>query len=136
MSKKSVRRLTTPIGLAVLATLSMTGTAAASDWEWSVTPYAWASDVSADISINDRQVADQEIDFSDLAEDLDLTAQGHFEGRKGRHGVMLDLFYVHLADDAQRFALPTPLPGEALVDGDLKLTILDVGGVFNPRGDG
>ena len=114
----------------------MTSAAAASDWEWSVTPYAWGTGVSADVSINDRNVANQEIDFKDLAEDLELTAQGHFEGRNGRHGVMLDIFYVHLADDAQSFPLPAPLPGEALVDGDLKLTILDVGGVFNPRGDG
>ena len=136
MARKSIRQLITLPGLAVLITLSMTGAAAASDWEWSVTPYAWATDVNADISINDRQVADQKIDFTDLAEELEWTAQGHVEGRKGRHGVMLDLFYINLADDAQRFPLPAPLPGEALVDGELKLTILDVGGVFNPRGDG
>lgn len=136
MSRKSVRQLFILSGITALTTLSMTGAAAASDWEWSVTPYVWATDVSADVSINDRQAADAEIDFSDLAEDLEWAAQGHFEGRKGRHGVMLDLFYVHLADEDQRFPLPAPLPGEALVDGDLKLTILDVGGVFNPRGDG
>lgn len=136
MSIKSVHQLMTSLGFTVLITLSMTGAAAASDWEWSVTPYAWATDVSADISINDRNAADQEIDFSDLAEDLELTSQLHFEGRRGRHGALVDLFYIHLADDEQRFALPAPLAGEAIADGDLKLTILDIGGVFNPRGDG
>ena len=50
--------------------------------------------------------------------------------------MLLDVFYVNLADDGKRVALPAPLAGEAIVDGDLKLTILDVGGIFNPRGDG
>jgi hypothetical protein len=136
MSGKSVRHAFILSGITILSTLSLTGAAMASDWEWSVTPYAWATDVSADISINDRQVANQEIDFSDLAEDLEWTAQGHVEGRKGRHGVMADLFYVHLAEDGMSIPLPAPVPLQALADGDLKLTILDVGGVFNPRGDG
>jgi len=129
MSKQS-------LGFTLLAALSLAGTAQASDWKWSVTPYVWATDVGADVSIDDRQVADMEIDFEDLADDLEIAAQGHVEGLRGRHGVMLDAFYIHLADDAQRFALPAPLAGEALAGGDLTLTILDLGGVFNPRGDG
>src|SRR5262245_44985658 len=124
------------IGFALLITLATTGAAAASDWQWSVTPYAWATDVGADVSINDRQVADVTIDFDDLAEDLSFTTQGHVEGLRGRHGVMLDVYYVHLADDDKRFALPAPLAGEAVAGGDLTLTIVDVGGIFNPRGDG
>jgi hypothetical protein len=126
----------TPLGLALAITFSITQAAAASDWAWSLTPYAWATDVQADISINDRQVADRRIDFGDLVDDLDYSEQGHFEGRHGRNGFLIDLFYVHLADDDKRVALPAPLAGEAIAQGDLKLTILDVGGVFNPRGDG
>ena len=126
----------TTIGLTLLAAVSLSNAAGASDWEWSFTPYLWATNVGADVSINDRQVTDMEIDFSDLADDLELTAQGHLEGRRGRHGVMLDVFYVHLADDDKRFGLPAPLAGEALAGGDLTLTVVDVGGVFNPRGDG
>jgi hypothetical protein len=136
MSIKSVRQWILLLGFAVLIPLSMTRAAAASDWKWSVTPYVWATDVSTDVSIDDRRVADMEIDFDDLAEDLELAAQGHIEGLHGRHGVMLDLFNVHLADDDKRFGLPAPLAGRASVDGDLTLTILDLGGVFNPRGDG
>ena len=135
MTRKSVCQRITLLSFAVVATVSTTGAAAASDCTWSVTPYVWATNVGADVAIDDRNVADQEIDFTDLAEDLELTFQGHVEGRRGRHGVMLDVFYVNLADDAQSFALPAPLP-EALVDGELELTVVDVGGVFNPRGDG
>lgn len=124
------------MGFALLAVVSLSGAAGASDWEWNVTPYLWATDVGADVSINDRQVADMEIGFDDLADDLELTAQGHIEGRRGRHGVMLDVFYVHLAGDDKRFALPPPLAGEATAEGDLTLTIINAGGVFNPRGDG
>ena len=121
-------------GIVLISSLSLTGAASASDWTWNVTPYAWATDVVADISINDRQVADQTIGFSDLAEELSFTTQGRVEARRGRHGVMLDAFYIHLEDDGQRFGLP--IGGEAIADGDLALTILDLGGVFNPRGDG
>lgn len=136
MLRKPGFKLMTTTVLALLAAVSLSRTAAASDWEWSFTPYIWATNVGADVSINDRQAADKEIDFSDLAEDLEFAAQGHLEGRRGRHGAMLDVFYVHLADDDKSFALPAPLAGEALVDGDLTLTIVDLGGVFNPRGDG
>ncbi|MES1243256.1 MAG: hypothetical protein ABUT39_16715 [Acidobacteriota bacterium] len=134
--KASTRKIMAPFGAALFIAVSTTGSAAAGDWTWTATPYVWATDVGADVSINDRQVADKTIDFSDLAEDLSLAAQGHMEGRNGRHGVLLDLFYVHLADDDKRFPLPAPLAGEAIADGDLTLTILDAGGIWNPRGDG
>ena len=35
-----------------------------------------------------------------------------------------------------RLNFPAPLAGEALASGDLTLTVVDLGGVFNPRGDG
>jgi len=136
MSRKSISKLMKPFGIAAFTAFALAGAAGASDWKWSLTPYAWATDVTADVSINDRQVADKEIDFSDLADDLSFTTQGHVEGQKGRHGVMLDVFYVHLADDDKSFALPAPLAGEAIAGGDLTLTIVDIGGVFNPRGNG
>ena len=110
------------------------GAASASDWTWNVTPYAWATDVGADVSINDRQVADQAVGFSDLAEDLSFTAQGRIEARRGRHGVILDAFHVDLEDEGQRFGLP--VGGEAIAGGGLELTIVDLGGVFNPSGTG
>jgi hypothetical protein len=131
-----LRKLTTTASLALLAAALTSDAAGASDWEWSITPYLWGTDVSADVSINDRNVANMEIDFDDLAEDLEITTQGHVEGRRGRHGVMLDVFYVHLADDDKSFPLPAPLPGQATAGGDLTLTIADLGGVFNPHGDG
>jgi hypothetical protein len=136
MSSKANHKLMTTTGIALIAAASFAGAAGASDWEWSVTPYVWATDVSADVSINDRNVANMDIDFSDLAKDLTFATQGHVEGRRGRNGVMLDVFYVHLADDDKSFPLPPPLAGQASVDGDLTLTIVDVGGVFNPSGTG
>ncbi|HXU33925.1 MAG TPA: hypothetical protein VN851_25415 [Thermoanaerobaculia bacterium] len=132
----SIPRSITPFAIALLAGLSMGKTAHASDWQWSVTPYAWATDVNTDVSINDRQLGEREVEFSDLVDDLDFTAQLHVEGQRGKNGVLFDVFNVQLADDEKRIALPAPLSGEALADGDVKLTILDLGGIFNPRGDG
>ena len=113
MSRNSAHQAIALPGFAVLITLSMAHAAAASDWEWSFTPYAWATNVSADVSINDRQAADEEIDFSDLAEDLELTAQGHFEGRNGRHGVAFTRFGQVNLRNARHADDPRPLDEES-----------------------
>ena len=114
---KSISRLTILFGFVLFTTLSSTRAAVASDWEWSITPYAWATDVKADVSINDRQVADQTIDASDLFDAMDFTSQLHIEGRRDRNGLLLDLFYVDLSDDDKRVALPAHLVGLRIEGG-------------------
>jgi len=136
MLTKTIRTFVAPLGFALLAVLFTSAAASASDWTWSITPYVWGTNVTTDVSVNDRAIASKDIDFSDLVDVLDLSFQGHVEGQRGKNGVMLDVFYVHLADDDKRFALPPPLAGEAIANGDLKLTIAELGGLYNPRGDG
>jgi hypothetical protein len=49
---------------------------------------------------------------------------------------MIDLYYADLGDDDRRFTLPGPAEGTLVAKGDLEMTILEGGGLFNPRGDG
>jgi hypothetical protein len=123
--------------LAVIAALALGGAADASaaDWKFNLTPYAWTTDVGVDARLGDRELVDHTIAFTDLLKDLDTVAQVRFEGAKGSHGFMVDLFDVRLSQDGQSLTVPTT--GQAArVDSKMGMTILEVGGTFDPRGDG
>ncbi len=128
-------RITRPSVLAAALLLCGASQAGAGDWKWSVTPYAWATDVGVDVKLDDRQVVDQEIAFEDLLEDLEAVAQVHVEAQRGSHGVMLDLFDVQLAEDGSRVALPVAAGAEAVLSSEIGMTILELGGIYDPRGD-
>lgn len=121
--------------LAVIGALGFSGAAEAQGWHWSFTPYMWASEIGTDVSINDREVLEREVDLKDLIDSLDFVVQAHLEGQRGRHGLLFDLTYVDLGDDDHRFPVGNA-GGEVVIKGDLEMTILEAGGIFNPRGDG
>lgn len=108
--------------------------ALASDWKWSVTPYAWATDVGADVQVEDRQVVDETIPVQDLMEDLDTIAQVRAEAQRGSFGLFFDLFDVNLSDDAQTVTLPAGA-GELTLAPEMGMTILEVGAFYDPNGD-
>jgi hypothetical protein len=123
-----------PAAVAAVAALAGSGIATAQDWRWSFTPYAWAAEVGADVSVNDHEVLEREADLADVLDSLDFIAQAHVEGQNGRHGLFFDGSYFDLGDDDHRFDLAGG--GEVVIKGDLEMTILEAGGLFNPRGDG
>jgi len=120
----------------LFTTLLLCGAAAAgaSDWKWSITPYAWATNVGVDVSIDNRQVLDKEIEFADLLEDLDTVTQVHVEAQRGAHGVMFDLFDVQLSEDDSRVSIPAA-GADATLSSEIGMTIFELGGIYNPRGD-
>jgi hypothetical protein len=126
---------TSKLALAAVAIAASTGTpVTASDWRWSVTPYVWATDVGVDVAIADRTVIDEEIPIGELLEDLETIAQVRLEAQRGAHGLFLDLFDVTLAEDAAELALPGG-QGTALVTPEMGMTLLELGGLYDPRGD-
>lgn len=78
------------------------GTAFSSGWTYEASPYLWFAGVKGETRIG-RRLPAVEVDasFSDLASDLDLGLMGAFEARKGRWGVLFDLFYIKLSADAE-----------------------------------
>lgn len=88
-----------------------------------------------DVSVNDRQVVNTTIDIRDLVEDIDLTLQVHGEAYRGMHGLLLDAFYVKLSDDAKTFPIPAVPGGTVVLTPELAMTILEVGGILDPKGD-
>lgn len=130
----------TSIGSVTLATaLTLLGLgsdpAEASGWRWSVTPYGWATDVGVGATLRGRTVVDEEISVGDLLEDVETLVQVRIEGQKGPFGVSLDVFDVTLADAVNDLALPNGA-GTADLDADMGMTIIDLAGFLDPKGDG
>ena len=125
-------------GLAIFflfTALCMSGSAVADDWRWEISPYLWAADLGIDVSIRDTQVVDTEITFDELLEGIELAGQVHVEAQKGRHGALLDVFLVQLADE-QDVDLPAGLPATAArFDSETTMAIVDLAGLYDPGGE-
>lgn len=133
-SRRFTRRFIATCAMASATALQLAaGAAHASDWKWTVTPYAWATDVGVRVEVEDRAVVDETISIADLMEDLDTIAQVRLEAQKGAHGVYLDLFDVTLSDDATTVTLPRG--GTATFSPQMGMTIAELAGLFDPRGD-
>lgn len=120
--------------LPVLATLVLGGSANAAGWMWSFTPYAWLAGAHNDFTVKDQEISSSDTTFHDLTLKIDVGAQGHFEGQSGRNGFFVDGTYVNLSSDDERFVVNGSR--SANFRTDLKLTMLDLAGVYNPSEDG
>jgi hypothetical protein len=116
--------------------LAASGSAAADEWKYSVTPYVWATDVGIGVALRDRSLVDETIPFEDLLKDLESAAMLRAEATRGAHGMAIDLFDVTLADDTGRVAMPGSSGAEVALDAEIGLSLFDVEGIYDPRGDG
>lgn len=121
---------------ALLIALAASGPAAAEEWDFSVTPYVWATDVGMDFAVRDRTLVDATIPFEDLLEDLESAVILRADAMRGAHGVAIDLFDVTVADDGARMPLPDGSGRELALDAEVGMTLFDVTGVYDPAGDG
>jgi hypothetical protein len=97
--------------------------AAADEWEYEFTPYAWITDIDVTIGIEDRTLPESTIDFDDLLDIIDAAWMSYFEARKGRWGFSNEIIYMKLAADSSttivgdRRGIPVQLTGELEFDG-------------------
>ena len=126
-------RFSTLTGVASLALTLSAGTANAG-WHFNLMPYAWATGIGVDASLDGRQVVSKDIPVSDLIEDLDTIFQMRVEAMNGPFGAVVDLFDVNLSDAASGVALPQGA-GTADIASDIGMTILDIAGTYDPKGD-
>lgn len=125
------------LALAALTLTSLGGVSLAQGerWRTTVTPYLWATDVGVDVELDGGSIVDATIPVEDLLEDVDVTFQGHVELMRGAHGLALEVFHVAMSDSASGFDLPQGA-GTGSLDWSMDLTLADVAGVYDPRGDG
>lgn len=104
------------------------GDLAGDGWRWSVTPYLWGTDISADVRFRDGQEVGGEIGFDDILDDLEFAGQVHFEGRRGTWGMFVDATYLALGDQSTH--------GPISADTDIDTGIYELAGTFTPGGEG
>jgi hypothetical protein len=68
-------------------------------WELSVTPYLWATALKGDAGIG-RTRADVDASFSDILDNLNGALMLSVEARKGRFGLLSDMVYANLENNA------------------------------------
>lgn len=105
----------------------------AQDWQWTLTPYLWASASSLDVTVNDEPVIGGDLSFSDLLDKTDFAGQVHFEGQRGKGGFFLDVTFLNLGETQTTPANP-PLPGGTDIHADMKLVMFEGAGIYRPGG--
>ena len=68
------------------------------EWNNDFVVYLWAVNMDATSTVGTNQVP-LDVSFSDLWDKMKFAASGHYEGRKGNWGVLLDGSYVNLGED-------------------------------------
>jgi hypothetical protein len=109
--------------------------ASAEEWQWTVTPYVWATDLGIEVTVADRGLVDAEIPFEELVDTLDSAALVRVEGMRGEHGMTFDLFNVKLVG-YESVELPGEREAALTLDTAVRLSILDATGVYDAGADG
>lgn len=97
-------------------------------WQWSLTPYIWATDISENLVVGGQAVGGQDTEFKDLVDMLDSSLQLHFEGIGGRWGLFADVMYSDISDSET---------GEYEIvrfDAEIEETVVETGAVWRPGG--
>lgn len=109
------------LGVALLAGLLCGSPAMAQGtWQWSITPYVWASGIDGTVRAFNQQ-AEVDASFGDILEVLDTAFAVVVDTRKENHRLWLDLFTVTLEESGN---LTEVGPGVAL---EVDNTILETG---------
>ena len=69
-----------------------------SGWTFRMAPYLWAQGLDGAMGVRGL-TGDVNLDFSDIASDLDFAYMGAFEARHGRWGIMTDINYAETSDN-------------------------------------
>lgn len=107
------------------------------DWEWTLVPYLWASDIGMEVKIAGEPALDTDVAFGDLLDKVELAFTVHFEGRKSKGGFLLDITAIGLSNEVTLSGgsgSPAP-PDGTVVKADIDLAIVEVGGFYRPRGE-
>lgn len=124
--------------LAASALVLAAGTPAlADDWKWTVAPYVWVPGITVDSDFSGEPALPEDGTDVSILDKLDVALMGHVEARKNRWGVYGDFIFVELSDENTTTLGPGgPLTGDLVVSSDLRLGLLDIGGLYRLAGSG
>jgi len=95
-------------------------------WEFFVAPYFWMAGLDGKTTVNGVE-SNVNFSFSDIWENLDVGAQVHLEGSKGKWGIFLDATYLKLSNDGSGVS---PAYGPVDIDVRLEEWIVEGGGFY------
>lgn len=112
---------------AVVAWGAESGDSTADRWTYTFIPYVWATGIKGSIStLPPLPSASINTSFSDIIKDLDLGFMGTAEMRKGRFGIIADVFWTKLSSDVAT-------PSGVIFNGgtlDSQMLMTTVGGAY------
>lgn len=115
--------------IALAAVVAFVAPASAGDgWQWSITPYMWATDISETLILDGTVVGGDDTEFSDLVDKIDASLQLHLEGTGDRWGLFGDLTYVDVKDSQ------TGQQGYLRLEAEVEEMVTEAGAVFRPGG--
>ena len=97
-----------------------------SDWDWDIALYAWMPSIDNKVLVNDRQIGEIDLSFSDLIDKLDMTLMLHGEGFRDRWGFFADYLYLDISDKDKRDG--------ATIRSEMTANIFELAGVYRPSG--
>jgi hypothetical protein len=112
--------------LCVAATAARAEDQASDKWQFTITPYIWATSLNGDVTVKGRKT-NVDASFIDILQDTDsiIGIEGHAEAWKGRFGAYMDGVYVRMGSDASSIA------GLALdVDATVEMALFEWGALF------
>jgi hypothetical protein len=111
----------------VLAATTQTADAAegGAGWDWSVTPYVWATTVSTDLKTDVPPFpGSTESDFGSIISKLDGAFLIHVEGQGDNFGMLADFIYIGLGDDRSGSVFET--------QADIDARVFELAAVWSP----
>jgi hypothetical protein len=115
------RLLRSAVAAALLGSVAVPAAAQTGDttWDWRVTPYVWAIDVTADYRNRSANVS-----FSDIMDQREFSFLLQVESQGEQWGFLADFVHLNLGDDRTLRI--------ANARTDLKTTIFDLAAVYSP----
>ena len=103
----------------------------AQGFDWTFAPYIWVPGVALDTTVENDPITGPDVSMNDLIDKLDGAFMGHFEGRRDRFGLFVDMIYLSLADSNVITIAPGgPISGDLTTDTNLKLKLYEIGGAY------
>lgn len=123
-----VRNIRTKTVAALLGLAFGPAVSAQEPWNWSIIPYVWAPNITADLEtgLPPDGGSSNDTSFGDLVDDLDGALMLHVEGGGDRFGIFADFLFLGIASDSDRERFRT--------DSDLDVRLFDLAFAWRPGG--
>jgi len=95
-----------------------------SAWDFTFTPYLWATTLETDVGTTSIPSVESQINFKNLLDLVEIAWMSSFEARhkNSRWGFMNEIIYMRVNDD-QNFSVNGPVTGRWQFDGEVDITM-------------